>query len=97
MPRLNAKAVDAADLNPVPAPVAEESKIVLVGDGQAVEAVPSPALSLQNDLARSFEAEGLPPLDTDNIDVKKIPIGWTLLGLTVICGAFWAGIWSVFM
>lgn len=96
MPRLNTKAVDAADLHTAaPAPVVEDSKIALVGDGQTVEAVPSPALSLQNDLARSFEAQGLPPLDTDNIEVKKIPIGWTLVGLTVICGAFWAGVWSL--
>jgi hypothetical protein len=95
MPRLNTKAVDAAERHPAPAPVAEESKIALVGDGQTVEAVPSPALGLQSDLARSFEAQGLPPLDTDNIEVKKIPIGWTLLGLTVVCGAFWAGVWSL--
>jgi hypothetical protein len=95
MPRLKIKAVDAAELDMAPLPVADESKIALVDDAEAVQAVPSPALTLQNDLLRSFEAQGLPPLDTDNIEVKKIPIGWTLLGLTIICGAFWAGVWSL--
>ncbi|WP_443749095.1 hypothetical protein [Asticcacaulis solisilvae] len=96
MPRLKTKAVEAAELHAAPAPAVEESKIALVGDGQTVEAVPSPALTLQNDLYRSFEISGLPPLDTDNIEVRKIPIAWTLVGLTVICGAFWAGVWSLF-
>ena len=95
MPRLNTKAVDAADLHTAPLPVVEDSKITLVGDAQNVAAVPSPALTLQNDLYRSFEAQGLPPLDTDNIEVRKIPVGWTVLGLAVICGAFWAGVWSL--
>lgn len=95
MARLNTKAVDTADLHAAPLPVVEDSKIALVGDAGNVEAVPSPALSLQNDLARSFELQGLPPLDTDNIEVKKIPVGWTVLGLAVICGAFWAGVWSL--
>lgn len=95
MPRLNTKTVDSAELYTAPLPVADDSKIALVGDAQAVEAVPSPALTLQNDLARSFEAQGLPPLDFDNIEVKKIPLGWTVLGLAVVCGAFWAGVWSL--
>ena len=81
MPRLKTKAIDAAELQTAPLPMADESKIALVDDAEAVQAVPSPALTLQNDLLRS--------------EVKKIPVGWTVLGLAIICGAFWAGVWSL--
>ncbi|HTM82619.1 hypothetical protein [Asticcacaulis sp.] len=45
----------------------------------------SPALALQASLEQSWGARH----GRDAAQVTKIPFGWTLIGMSVVCAAFW--------
>lgn len=49
----------------------------------------SPALALQASLEQSWESRQDPAQITAPISGIKIPFGWTLIGMLVVCSAFW--------
>ncbi len=64
------------------------SPVKLTTDLTQVDAMPSPALDLQENLRQVWSAA---PSDTSRAaDERKIPLGWALAGVAVGCGVFWA-------
>jgi hypothetical protein len=62
----------------------------LTTDLSQVEAMPSPALDLQENLRNSWTTPAV-SADTGS-EGRKIPIGWALTAVLVGCAAVWAGI-----
>ena len=60
----------------------------LTTDLSQVDAMPSPALDLQQNLRNAWTA----PVETGETasNTRKIPVGWALAAVVVGCGAFWA-------
>lgn len=77
---------------PAEAAAAADTPAKLTTDLTHVEAMPSPALDLQENLRsawtlRATEAK----LSADaTSDTRKIPVGWALTAVALGCGAFWA-------
>lgn len=72
---------------PYPAPD-DAPKPRLVTADITVASYPSPAMELQAGLEDALNA----PTATSDIHVEKYPFAWTLIGVTIVCGAVWAGI-----
>ncbi len=70
--------------------------VTLVTDQIERDAMPSPALQLQSSLHRSIQdGKVMSDARVADLDSRKIPLGWTLVGMTAVCGIFWAGVWAV--
>ncbi len=74
----------------------DSPSITLVTAQNQRDAMPSPALQLQSSLHRSIQdGKVMSDARAADLDNRKIPLGWTLVGLTAVCGIFWAGVWAV--
>jgi hypothetical protein len=71
---------------------ADTTPITLVAAHADMTAHQSPALALQAGLQQSWDARH----DCDTTPVAKIPFGWTLIGTSVICAAFWYTLLQLF-
>ncbi len=83
MPRLKAKP-EMAQFQPETRPV-DTAPVVLTEARPDMTAHQSPALALQASLEQSWDVRQEP----DSPYVIKIPFGWTLAGMSIICAAFW--------
>jgi hypothetical protein len=64
---------------------ADTASVTLVAAHADMIAHQSPALALQTGLEQSWDA----PHDRDAASVGKIPFGWTLIGVSIVCATFW--------
>lgn len=64
----------------------ESPSVQLTTDLSQVNAMPSPALHLQDSLRQAWAT---PALTTEGSE-RKIPVGWALTAVLLGCGAFWA-------
>ena len=64
----------------------ESPSVQLTTDLSQVNAMPSPALHLQDNLRQAWSAPVAAPTGIE----RKIPVGWALTAVLVGCGAFWA-------
>jgi hypothetical protein len=63
----------------------------LTTDLTQVEAMPSPALDLQENLRSTWTLPSTAPqMHADAADTRKIPVGWALTAVALSCGAVWA-------
>lgn len=60
--------------------------VALVTADEQHAATPSPAKTLQDALQQSLD---------HTAGDKKVPFGWTMLGLVAACGLFWVGVFSL--
>ncbi len=87
--------VDTDPILETPAEI-ESPSISLVTGETRKDAMPSPALQLQSSLHRSIQdGKVMSEARVADLDNRKIPLGWTLVGMTAVCGIFWAGVWAV--
>lgn len=63
--------------------------MTLVTPATECSTIQSPALLLRADLEHSLETTWDADLDTYTITGRKLPLGVTLVGMSVICAAFW--------
>ena len=63
----------------------DTASVTLVAAHADMIAHQSPALALQAGLEQSWGARH----DPDATPVAKMPFGWTLIGMSVVCAAFW--------
>ncbi len=84
MPRLKAKP-ETAQMQPE-VRAADSDPVSLVTARANMTAHHSPALALQASLEQSWEARHG---RDDAAHVTKFPFGWTLIGMSVVCAAFW--------
>jgi len=73
-------------------PAAAATTAKLTADLTHVEAMPSPALDLQENLRSAWTLRAAEPKAVSNAaaDTRKIPVGWALTAVALGCGAFWA-------
>lgn len=83
MPRLKAKPEMAQSQSETRA--ADTAPTHLVAAHADMTAHQSPALALQASIEQSWDTRH----DHDAAPVAKIPFGWTLIGMSVVCAAFW--------
>jgi hypothetical protein len=83
MPRLKPKLETAQLQSDTRAP--DTPSVTLLTAHADMAAHQSPALALQASLEQSWDARQ----DHDTTPVARIPFGWTLIGMSVVCAAFW--------
>ncbi len=83
MPRLKAKPEMAQMQSETRA--ADTASTPLTAAHADMVAHQSPALALQASLEQSWDARH----DRDALPVARIPFGWTLIAMSVVCAAFW--------
>ena len=71
---------------------AADTSAKLTTDLTQVEAMPSPALDLQENLRSAWTLRATAPKTAGDVtaDTRKIPVGWALTAVALGCGAFWA-------
>ena len=69
-----------------PETVSAPAAVQLTTDLSQANAMPSPALNLQDNLRQAWNA----PVAQAAQDDRKIPVGWALTAVLLGCGAFWA-------
>ena len=72
----------------LPDDMTDIAPVKLTTDLTQVDAMPSPALDLQDNLRQAWTAPAAPAPAT--ADERKIPVGWALTAVLLGCGAFWA-------
>ena len=83
MPRLKAKP-EMAQFQPEVRP--PDTTTVRLTEARAdMTAHQSPALALQVSLEKSWEVRR----EHDSPAITKIPFGWTLAGMSIMCAGFW--------
>jgi hypothetical protein len=83
MPRLKVKP-ETAQMEP-DAQAPNSPPVSLVTAHADMTAHKSPALALQASLEGSWDTRH----GNDAAQVAKIPFGWTLIGMSVVCATFW--------
>ncbi len=83
MPRLKAKP-EMAQFQPEIRP-SDTAPVRLTEAHADMPAHQSPALALQAGLEQSWDARH----ESNSPSVTKIPFGWTLAGMSIICAGFW--------
>ncbi len=71
---------------------AADTTVKLTTDLTHVEAMPSPALDLQENLRNAWTLRATEPKTVSDAaaETRKIPVGWALTAVALGCGAFWA-------
>ncbi len=78
-----------ADATPnAAAPAVADTPVKLTTDLSQMDAMPSPALDLQENLRNALTMPA--PASRTTTDGGKIPVGWALTAVLVGCGAVWA-------
>ena len=84
-----ARSAPATDTNPnATAPAVSDTPVKLTTDLSQMDAMPSPALDLQENLRNAWTLPA--PTGSTATDDRKIPVGWALTAVALGCGAFWA-------
>jgi len=84
-----ARSVPASETNPNAAvPAVADTPVKLTTDLSQMDAMPSPALDLQENLRNALTMSA--PAGRTATDGRKIPVGWALTAVLVGCGAVWA-------
>ena len=83
MPRLKVKP-ETAHTEPE-APGVKSDSAPLKTASADMSAHQSPALALQTRLEQAWKTGEA----QDTIPVAKVPFGWTLIGASIVCAAFW--------
>ncbi len=68
-------------------PVVADTPVKLTTDLSQMDAMPSPALDLQENLRNALTMPA--PANRAAADGRKIPVGWALTAVLVGCGAVW--------
>ena len=68
-------------------PVVADTPVKLTTDLSQMDAMPSPALDLQENLRSAWTLRAAEPKPA--ADTRKIPVGWALMAVALGCGAFW--------
>ncbi len=72
-------------------PATADTAAKFTTDLTQVEAMPSPALDLQENLRNTWTLRTSEPKTVaETADTRKIPVGWALMAVALGCGAFWA-------
>lgn len=83
MPRLKVSP-EVSHMEPE-AGVVEPEAAILVKASSDMIPHESPALALQASLEKSWEARH----DHEAVQTARVPFGWTLIGVSLVCAAFW--------